>query len=99
MANVIKRVRSGLNRIPAALGHLLSPTLAFFTPLPGHSPNAENTNTLYKITLAIALVIFIAVEGALIYALVKFRARKGAVARADPRQLAAGGRPGRPAPR
>jgi cytochrome c oxidase subunit II len=61
------------------LGHLLSSTLAFFGPLPGHSPNAVNTNTLYAITLAIALVIFIAVEGALIYALVKFRARKGAV--------------------
>ncbi len=61
------------------MGHLLSSTLAFFTPLPGHSPNAVNSNDLYKITLAIALVIFIAVEGALIYALVKFRARKGAV--------------------
>jgi cytochrome c oxidase subunit II len=61
------------------LGHLLSSTLAFFTPLPGHSPNAVNSDDLYKITLVIALVIFVAVEGALIYALVKFRARKGAV--------------------
>jgi cytochrome c oxidase subunit 2 len=62
------------------LGHLLPSTLAFFTPLSGGSPNANQIDSLYKITLVIALVIFFAVEGALIYALVKFRARKGAVA-------------------
>ncbi len=53
--------------------------LAFFTPQSGGSPNANEINSLYKITLYIALVIFVAVEGALIYALVRFRARKGAV--------------------
>jgi len=62
------------------LGHLLQSPLAFFTPPSGASPNAEHINSLYKITLAIALVIFILVEGALVYALLKFRARKGAVA-------------------
>jgi cytochrome c oxidase subunit 2 len=62
------------------LGHLLPSTLAFFTPAHGASPNAQEIDTLYKITLYIALVIFIAVEGALGYALVKFRKRKGAVA-------------------
>jgi cytochrome c oxidase subunit 2 len=69
-----------VNRISAALGHLLSATLAFFTPQSGGSPNANEINSLYKITLYIALVIFIAVEGGLAYALLKFRARKGAVA-------------------
>jgi len=69
-----------VNRIPAALGHLLPSILAFFTPAHGASPNAQEIDTLYKITLYIALVIFIAVEGALGYALVKFRKRKGAVA-------------------
>jgi cytochrome c oxidase subunit 2 len=69
-----------LNRIPAALGHLLSSPLAFFTPLSGGSPNANQIDSLYKITLVIALVIFFAVEGALLYALIKFRKRKGAVA-------------------
>lgn len=59
---------------------LLHPLLAFFTPLPGHSPNAEHIDTLYKITLYVALVIFVAVEGGLMYALIKFRKRKGAVA-------------------
>jgi cytochrome c oxidase subunit 2 len=62
------------------LSHLLHPVLAFFTPLSGGSPNADHINSLYKITLYIALVIFVAVEGALLYALIKFRKRKGAVA-------------------
>jgi cytochrome c oxidase subunit II len=62
------------------LGHLLHPVFAFFTPLSGGSPNADHINSLYKITLYIALVIFVAVEGGLMYALIKFRKRKGAVA-------------------
>ena len=69
-----------MNRISAALGHLLPATLAFFTPQSGGSPNANEIDSLYKITLYIALVIFIAVEGGLAYALLKFRARRGAVA-------------------
>lgn len=70
----------GLNRIPRALGHLLSTTLAFFTPQSGGSPNADNIDSLYKIVLVVALVIFFAVIGALAYALIRFRARKGATA-------------------
>ena len=62
------------------MGQLLHTTLAFFTPAHGVSPNAQSIDTLYKVTLYIALVIFIAVEGALGYALVKFRKRKGVVA-------------------
>ena len=61
------------------MGHLLSAPLAFFTPQSGASPNAKQIDTLYEITLYIALVIFIAVEGGLLYALVKYRARKHAV--------------------
>lgn len=72
--------RRGLNRIPAALGQLLHTTLAFFTPAKGASPNAQQIDTLYKITLYVAIVIFVAVEGALAYALIRFRKRKGAVA-------------------
>jgi len=62
------------------LGHLLPSTLAFFTTAHGASPNAEETDSLFKITLYIALVIFFAVEGALVYAMIKFRKRDGAVA-------------------
>ncbi len=61
------------------MSHLAPTLLAFFTPKSGGSPNADEINSLYKITLVIALIIFFAVEGALGYALWKFRARKGAV--------------------
>jgi cytochrome c oxidase subunit II len=71
--------RPGLNRIPAALGQLLHPALAFFAPESGGSSNANEIDSLFKITLVIALVIFVLVEGGLLYALVRFRARKGAV--------------------
>jgi cytochrome c oxidase subunit 2 len=54
--------------------------LAFFTPQSGGSPNANQIDSLYKITLVIAIVIFAAVSGALLYALIRFRARKGNVA-------------------
>ncbi len=53
---------------------------AFFGPETPESPNASATAELYYFTLVIALIIFVAVEGALVYALIKFRARKGVVA-------------------
>ncbi|HUA12839.1 MAG TPA: cytochrome c oxidase subunit II [Solirubrobacteraceae bacterium] len=59
---------------------LLTPILSFFTPQSGGSPNANEIATLYEVTLVIALIIFFTVEGALIYALIKFRKKKGAVA-------------------
>ncbi len=61
------------------MGHLLSASLAFFTPQSGGSSNANQIDSLYKITLVVALVIFVLVEGGLLYALFRFRARKGAV--------------------
>jgi cytochrome c oxidase subunit II len=68
-----------VNRISPALA-FLAPHLAFFTPQSGGSPNADEIASLYKITLYFALAIFVIVEGALGYALWRFRARKGAVA-------------------
>jgi len=53
--------------------------LAFFTPRSGGSPNANEIDSLFKVTLVVALVIFFAVEAGLAYALIKFRKRKGAV--------------------
>jgi cytochrome c oxidase subunit 2 len=66
----------------ALLGTLVSAPGAFalLSPVPGASPNANEINSLYKITLYIALVIFVSVEGALGYVLYKYRKRKGAVA-------------------
>lgn len=52
----------------------------FLTPESGGSPNANSIDSLYKIVLYIAAVVFVIVEGALVYSLFKFRAKKGAVA-------------------
>jgi cytochrome c oxidase subunit 2 len=52
----------------------------FITPKSGGSPNANEIDSLYKIILYIAAVVFVIVEGALLYSVIKFRAKKGAVA-------------------
>jgi cytochrome c oxidase subunit 2 len=46
----------------------------------GGSRNAEDTQTLYVIVLAIAVVVFVGVEGVLFYCLFRYRARRGRVA-------------------
>jgi cytochrome c oxidase subunit II len=52
----------------------------FITPKAGGSPNASKIDSLYKIILYIAAVVFMIVVGTLLYSLFKFRAKKGAVA-------------------
>jgi cytochrome c oxidase subunit 2 len=52
----------------------------FLTPESGGSPNADQIDSLYKIVLYIAILVFVVVEGALLYSLITFRARKGRVA-------------------
>jgi cytochrome c oxidase subunit II len=49
------------------------------SPESGGSPNADRIDTLYWLIFAVALVVFIGVEGILFYSLFKFRARKGVV--------------------
>jgi cytochrome c oxidase subunit 2 len=51
----------------------------FWTPESGGSPQAGSIDTLYKIILAVAAVVFVGVEGVLLYSLIKFRTRPGAV--------------------
>jgi cytochrome c oxidase subunit 2 len=46
------------------------------TPESGGSPNADDIDALYKITLYVAIVIFLLVEGTLIWSLVSYRARR-----------------------
>jgi cytochrome c oxidase subunit II len=48
-----------------------------FTPESGGSPNADDIDTLYKITTYVGLVIFLIVEGTLLWSLVRYRARRG----------------------
>jgi cytochrome c oxidase subunit II len=60
---------------------VVSPASAnFFLPDAGGSRNADDIQDLYAIVLVVAVIVFLGVEGALLYALIKFRARKGAVA-------------------
>jgi cytochrome c oxidase subunit II len=47
-----------------------------FTPESGGSPNADDIDTLYKITLYVAIVIFLIVEGTLLWSLVRYRHRR-----------------------
>jgi cytochrome c oxidase subunit II len=49
-----------------------------FSPESGGSPNANDIDTLFKITLYVGIVIFLIVEGTLIWSLVKYRGRRGA---------------------
>jgi cytochrome c oxidase subunit 2 len=47
-----------------------------FTPESGGSPNADKIDSLYKIILYVAIVIFLLVEGTLLWSLIKYRARR-----------------------
>ena len=66
----------------ALLGLVLAPSAfaGFITPKSGGSPNADSISSLYKVILYIAAVVFVIVEGALLYSIIRFRAKKGAVA-------------------
>jgi cytochrome c oxidase subunit 2 len=52
----------------------------FITPKAGGSPNANDIHSLYDLVLYIAAVVAIIVEGALVYSVFKFRAKKNRVA-------------------
>jgi cytochrome c oxidase subunit II len=84
-----------VDRLPAALrwkpalallllGLLLTPAAAFgdvFTPESASgSRNAEEIDNLYKLIGVLAIIVFVAVEGALLWAFFKYKAKKGAVA-------------------
>ena len=66
----------------ALVGLVLAPSAfaGFVTPKSGGSPNADSISSLYKVVLYIAAVVFVIVEGALLYSIIRFRAKKGAVA-------------------
>jgi len=78
------RIRAQLSLLAVILlgGLILAPdALAnFLTPKSGGSPNANEIASLYKIVLYIAAVVFVLVEGALVYSLYRFRAKKNPVA-------------------
>jgi cytochrome c oxidase subunit 2 len=57
--------------------------LAFLSPPGGHSPNADDLNTLYWVMLVIGVILLIAVNGALLAMVGRFRAARGR----EPRRL------------
>ena len=78
------RIRRLLLALSAALaGALLAAPAAsagFLFPEAGGSPNADSIKTLYIMVFVLALFIFAGVEGALLWSMWRFRARKGATA-------------------
>ena len=60
-----------LAALPAAAGAVP------LSPEPGQSPNADDSTIAYWVMLAVAAVIVVAVNAALIVAVVRFRARRG----------------------
>jgi cytochrome c oxidase subunit 2 len=88
VAPVPSKTRRRLRRLAAVLpavvlgALVLAPAASagWFLPESDGSPNADAIRTLYILIALIGLVIFIGVEGLLIYSLFKFRAKKGRVA-------------------
>src|SRR3954464_4029130 len=73
--------RRGL--ILCALAPFAFPTSALadaLSPESGGSPNADKIDTLYWIIFVLGMIVFVGVMGTLLYSIIKFRARKGAVA-------------------
>jgi cytochrome c oxidase subunit II len=65
----------------------LAPLLANVISLePSHSPGADATSTLYWIGLVLSVVVVLAVNGALIAIVVRYRARRGS----EPRRVTGG---------
>jgi cytochrome c oxidase subunit 2 len=54
-----------------------------FTPDAGGSPNADDIDTLYRIALYIGIVVFLIVEGTLIWSIWRYRRRRGGPAAAQ----------------
>jgi cytochrome c oxidase subunit 2 len=70
--------------LPTALGALLlaaGPALGdALTPESGGSPNADDIDSLYKLVGVVAIVVFVVVEGLLLYSLIRFNAKRARVA-------------------
>jgi cytochrome c oxidase subunit II len=82
LRNLMTSRRIILTLLAVVAGALLLAPVAsadLITPESGGSPNADDIDTLYKFVLAVAFIVFVGVEGLLLYSVIKFKARKGAV--------------------
>jgi cytochrome c oxidase subunit 2 len=77
---VLRAIPAAAAATAASLAFAPSAFAGFITPESGGSPNANSIHTLYFIVLIVAAVVFVAVEGALVYAVWRFRAKKNPVA-------------------
>jgi cytochrome c oxidase subunit 2 len=66
--------------VAAPLAAAAPASAGLFFPESGGSPNAGDIKTLYVLVFCLALVIWIGVEGVIIWSLIKYRARRGRVA-------------------
>jgi cytochrome c oxidase subunit 2 len=66
--------------LAGALASAPAASADFFSPESGGSPNANHVDTLYWITYGCAAVVFAGVCGVLAWSLIRYRARRGAVA-------------------
>jgi cytochrome c oxidase subunit II len=82
LRNLMTSRRLILTLLAVVAGALLLAPVAsagLLSPEHGGSPNADSIDTLYKFVFAVAIVVFVGVEGVLLYSIFKFKARKGAV--------------------
>jgi cytochrome c oxidase subunit 2 len=82
LRNLMTSRRLILTLLAVVMGTLLLAPIAsadLFSPESGGSPNADDIDTLYWFIMAVAIIVFVGVEGVLFYSLFKFKARKGAV--------------------
>lgn len=82
LRNLMTSRRLLLTLLAVVTGALLLAPVAgadLLSPESGGSPNADSIDTLYWFVFIVALVVFVGVEGVLLYSIFKFKARKGAV--------------------
>jgi cytochrome c oxidase subunit 2 len=66
--------------IVALLAVTATASAGLIAPEAGGSPNADDTRQLYWLIFGLGVVVFLGVEGIMLWCLVKFRAKKGRVA-------------------
>jgi cytochrome c oxidase subunit 2 len=78
------RIRRLLRTLAPALAAVLlvapAASAGVILPEAGGSANADSIRTLYVLVLVIAIIVFVGVEGLLIWSMLKYRARRGRVA-------------------
>src|SRR5262249_34644654 len=79
-SRTVRRALTLAVAVLAAMGLLAGTAFAgSITPQSGGSPNADDIAGLYKLVLVVAIIVLVGVEGTLLYTIIRFRKKKGAV--------------------